>query len=205
MGDEGMEALEVEQWLDVAAAGGIAVVDSSEIGAKGPTELGAIGQHLGEGFGDEPGIDVGVIEPLRQPVAHDILEPLLAQDCRVDEAPECGLVAGDVFRFVAQLRPDRIHCGNTGPLGRARLGRHIALLGPPTSVGDLTVLVPKQVIRRRSQVNASLAMGQAPTARRLLVLGMAPSRTGSSLVSLAPLAVAHAGMPRSPQHGIRKE
>ena len=46
MRDEGVEALEVEQRLDVAAAGGIAVVDGREIGAEGPAELGAIGEHL---------------------------------------------------------------------------------------------------------------------------------------------------------------
>jgi hypothetical protein len=38
--DERMEALEVEQGLDVAAAGGIAVVDGGEVGAKGAAELG---------------------------------------------------------------------------------------------------------------------------------------------------------------------
>ena len=49
--DEGVEALEVEQRLDVAAAGGIAIVDGGEIGAEGPAELGAIGEHLREGLG----------------------------------------------------------------------------------------------------------------------------------------------------------
>ena len=42
----------------------------------------------------EPGIDVGMIEPLRQAMAHRVLEPVLAQDGRIDEATERRLVYG---------------------------------------------------------------------------------------------------------------
>ena len=137
MRDERMEALEVEQRLDVAAAGGIAVVDGGEIGAEGAAELGAIGEHLREGLGDQPGIDVGVIEPLRQAVAHGVLEPVLAQDGRIDEAAERRLVAHGLLGLLAQLRPDRVDGSDVGPLGRARLGCHVSLLRP-AAVGQAT-------------------------------------------------------------------
>ena len=133
MRDEGVEALEVEQRLDVAAAGGIAVVDGGEIGAEGAAELGVVGQHLREGLGDQPGVDVGVIEPLRQAVAHGILEAVLAQDGGIDEAAERRLAAHDLLGLAAQLRPDRVDGGDVGPLGRARLASHG--LSPRAAVG----------------------------------------------------------------------
>ena len=88
MRDERVEALEVEQRLDVARAGGIAVVDGGQVGAERAAELGVIRQHLREGFGDQAGVHIGMVEPLRQAVAHGILEALLAQDGGVDEAAQ---------------------------------------------------------------------------------------------------------------------
>jgi hypothetical protein len=128
MRHQGVEALEVEERLDVAAAGGIAVVDGREIGAEGATELGAVGEHLHEGLADEARVHVGVIEPLRQAMAHGILEPVLAQDGRVDEAPERRLVAHGLLGLLAQIGPDRVDGRNVGPLGHARFGCHVPLL-----------------------------------------------------------------------------
>ena len=77
--DEGMEALEVEQRLDVAAAGWIAVVDGCKIGPKCPAEFRPVVQGPARRSDDQPGIDVGMVQPLRETVADGILQPLLAE------------------------------------------------------------------------------------------------------------------------------
>ena len=73
--DERVEAFEVEQRLDIAAAGGIAIVDGGKVGAERAAELGLVAQHLREGLADQPGIDVGMVEPLRQAMADGLLQP----------------------------------------------------------------------------------------------------------------------------------
>ena len=50
MRDEGVEALEVEQRLDVARARRIAVAHGGEVGAEGAAQLGPGGKHLREGL-----------------------------------------------------------------------------------------------------------------------------------------------------------
>src|SRR2546423_13371207 len=62
MRHQSVESLEVEERLDVAAAGGIAVVDGREIGAGGATELGAGGGDPPERLGGEGPGHVGGVE-----------------------------------------------------------------------------------------------------------------------------------------------
>jgi hypothetical protein len=130
MRHQGVEALEIEQRLDIAAARRIAVVDGGEVGAERAAQLGMVGEHLGKRLGDQACVDIGMIEPLRQAMAHRVLEPVLAQDGRIDEAAERRFLADDVIGFAAQLRPDRIHGSDLGLLGRARFRSHVSLLGP---------------------------------------------------------------------------
>src|SRR5262245_15078617 len=130
MRDEGVETLEVEQRLDVALAGRIAIEHGGKIGAKGAAELGLLAQDLGEGLHDEAGVDVGMIEPLRQAVADGVFETGLAEDGGKDEATEGRLVGGDLLGLVAHRRPDGIDGGNVGPPGTQRFGSHGVLLRP---------------------------------------------------------------------------
>ena len=74
-----MEPLEIEQRLDVAAASWIAIVDSCKISPKCPAEFRPVVKDLSEGLTDQAGIDVGMVQPLREPVADGILQPLLAE------------------------------------------------------------------------------------------------------------------------------
>ena len=113
--DERVEALEVEQRLDVAAAGRIAVVDGGEIGAERAAELGLVVRAPARRSAPiRPGIDVGMVQPLRQAVADGVLQPLLAQDGRIDEAAERRLGAHRLLGLAPQLRPDRIDRGDAG-------------------------------------------------------------------------------------------
>ena len=116
MRDERVEALEVEQRLDVAAAGRIAIVDGGEIGPERAAELRLVVQHLREGLADQAGIDVGMVQPLRQAMADGILQPLLAEDGRIEEAAERGLVARRLLGLAADFLPDRVDGGDVGPL-----------------------------------------------------------------------------------------
>src|SRR6185295_20370672 len=70
VGDERVEAFEVEQRLDIAAAGGIAIEHGGQVSAKGAPQLGLFAQHLRKGLADQAGIDIGMIEPLRQTMAN---------------------------------------------------------------------------------------------------------------------------------------
>src|SRR5690606_3809961 len=111
MGDEGVEALEIKEWLDIAAAGRITIVDGGEVGAERPSELRAAGEHVLKHLPDEPGIDVGVIEALGKTMADGVLQPLVTHHRRKDEAAEGRLGADRLLRLAAHLGPDRIDMG----------------------------------------------------------------------------------------------
>src|SRR3954454_24184216 len=53
MGLDGVKALEVEQGIDEARGGGIAIVDGDEIGAEGIAEIGIVAQRLVIGLAHE--------------------------------------------------------------------------------------------------------------------------------------------------------
>ena len=127
MGDEGVEALEVEQRLDVARARRIAVAHGGEVGAERAAELRAGGEHLPEGLRDQAGVDVGMVEALRQAVAHGVLEAVLAEDGGVDEAGQRRLGAHRLLGLAPQLRPDGIDRRDVGDLGRLRCTSHAYL------------------------------------------------------------------------------
>src|SRR5262245_54252826 len=122
--DQRVEALEVEQGLDVAAAGRVAVVDGGEIRTKRPTELPTVGQYLAESLGDQAGVHIGMVEPLRQAMADGILKAVLAQDGRVDEPGERRLAAHDLLGLAAHLIPDRVDGGDADSLGPLRCASH---------------------------------------------------------------------------------
>jgi hypothetical protein len=73
---------------------------------------------------DENGIDVGVIEPLREPVADGVLEPVVTEHGRENEAAERGLGRHRVLGLLADLGPDRIVRANLVLGRRARPGCH---------------------------------------------------------------------------------
>src|SRR4029079_2617875 len=79
-------ALEIEQRIDQAPAGRIALGDRHQIGAEHVAEARLGREHLMEGLMQESGID-RMLEPLREPLADRVLKSRLAQDRRVDEAP----------------------------------------------------------------------------------------------------------------------
>ncbi len=87
---------------------GIAIVDGGEIGAKNRAQIRIAVEDALERLRDETGIDIGMVEPLGEPVAHGLFQHLVAEHGRKDEAAERRLGLHGRLRLGADLRPDRI-------------------------------------------------------------------------------------------------
>ena len=128
MRDERVEALEVEERLDIAAAGGIAIVDGRQIRAERAPQLRAVLQHLRERLADQASVHIGMVQALREAVADRVLQPRLAEDGRIDEAAERRLAVGRVLGLTTDLLPDRIDRCDVGSRRPLRCARHARLL-----------------------------------------------------------------------------
>ena len=108
MGLDRVKALEVEDRLDEAEAGGVAVVDGGDVDAHRLADRRVVGKRLGEGAAQDLGADHVVVEALGDPVDDRVLEPLVIEHRRMDEARHGGLGPDDGFRVALHLEPDRI-------------------------------------------------------------------------------------------------
>jgi hypothetical protein len=108
---QGMEALEVEQWIDEARGCGIAVVDRDQVGAKRIAEIGFIAQRLIIGLADQIARQRRMIEPLGDPMNHRIFQAIVMQHGGIDEGGQLRLAADDVLRLGPNAIPDRIERG----------------------------------------------------------------------------------------------
>src|SRR5690606_25452765 len=82
------------------------------IGAKRLAQLRLPGEHVLKHLPDQAGIDVGVIEPLREAMADGLLQPLVAQHGGEDEPAEGRLGVHGLLGFAAHLSPDRVDLGD---------------------------------------------------------------------------------------------
>ena len=108
MGLQRMKALEVEQGIDEAGGGGIAVIDGDEVGAEGVADVGIVAQRLVIGLADQVAGQCGMIEPVGQAMHHRMFEPVVMQHCRENEGGEFRLAADDVLGFATNALPNRI-------------------------------------------------------------------------------------------------
>src|SRR5262249_15271111 len=99
-----------------------------KIGAEDGAELLVAREHRLKRLIDQHGIDVRMVEPLRQPVADRILETVMAQHGGVDEAAERRLGRHRRLSLLADLRPYGIVCTDLACGGGSRLGGHLPLL-----------------------------------------------------------------------------
>ena len=106
--DERMEALEVEQRLDIAMARRVAIVDGREVRAEAVPDLGAGAQDILERMANEARVDVRMIETLRKAMADGVLETLVAQYGRIVETSERALGSHNSLRLRADGLPDGI-------------------------------------------------------------------------------------------------
>ena len=97
-------ALEVKQWVDQPPAGGIALGDGNEVGAKHFAEALVGGKHLMEGLVQEPGVD-RMLEPLCQAMADGVLKARLAEDGCVDQAGKHRLLGARFLCLAPYLLP----------------------------------------------------------------------------------------------------
>jgi hypothetical protein len=109
-----MEALEVEQWIEIARAGRVTVENGGKVGAENGTEARVPVKRALECLRYQSGVDIRVIEPLGEPVADGFFERLVAEDRREDEAAERRLRLHRLLGFRPHLDPDRIDDLNDG-------------------------------------------------------------------------------------------
>src|SRR5437764_6082960 len=108
MGLQRVKTLEVEQRVDEARGGGIAVVDRDQIGAESIADVGLLAQCLVIGLADQIARQCRMVETIRQAMDHRVLEPIMMQHRRVDEGGELRLMTYDIFGLDALAVPDRI-------------------------------------------------------------------------------------------------
>ena len=83
-------ALEIEQGIDIAVAGGVAVEGGDDVGARRVADLGLGLDRVIEGVDDQVGADVGIAEALREAMGQRLLETVMIEDEREDEAAKAG-------------------------------------------------------------------------------------------------------------------
>ncbi len=103
-----VEALEIEERLEIARAGRIAIEHGGQIGAEYGAKSVLGDQHILECLREEPGVHVRVAKALSNAMADCIFKPVMAQHRRVDEACECRLLGHGGLGFRAQGRPNRV-------------------------------------------------------------------------------------------------
>jgi hypothetical protein len=105
---DSVEALEVEQRLDIALAGRIPVEHRLDIGAQRFAPRRIVAEQPLIGLADQNGRHVGMVEPLRNAVDHRLFEARMVEDGGIQEAGEHRLAFGGDEGFLAHACPDRI-------------------------------------------------------------------------------------------------
>src|SRR5262245_65666228 len=105
----GVETLVVKYRLDETAGRGIAVDGGDDVGPEGFAEHRLILERVVVSLTYHIGRHVGVIQTLAHTMSNRGFKRVVMKDIFVDEGSEFGLTAGDVTRFVADRRPNRIN------------------------------------------------------------------------------------------------
>ena len=106
--DQRMEALEIEQRLDQAIAGGVAIEDGVEVGPEDLADVRRLGQHGCKRLADQRCIDIRMMQALGKPMADRILEPVVVENGREDEPAQCRLTCHGFLGLGPHLTPDRV-------------------------------------------------------------------------------------------------
>ena len=108
MGLDGVKALEIEQGIDEARGGGIAVEHRHQVGAERVAEVGLVAQRFVIGLADQIARQRLMIEPFGDAVDHRVFQAVVVQHGRIDEGRQFRLAADNVLRLGADANPDRI-------------------------------------------------------------------------------------------------
>ena len=125
----GVEALEIEQRLDHARAGRVAVIDGGDVDAEDVSQLRLGGEHLGEGLADQIAGDVMMVEPVGDAMGDRLLERMMVEDVTVDEARQLRLGSRDRFRLGANPLPNGVEAGEALRRRWARMRAHFGISG----------------------------------------------------------------------------
>src|SRR5262245_8065344 len=104
----GVEALVVEHRLNETAGRGIPVNSGVDVSTEGFAEHRLILERVVVSLTYHVGRYVGVIQTLAHAMSNCGFKRIVMKDIFVDEGSELRLAAGDVLRFVADTRPNRI-------------------------------------------------------------------------------------------------
>ena len=118
--DEGVKALEIEQRFDQPVAGGIALVNGVQVGTERVGDLGRCGQSRLKRLIEQCCINIGMIQPLRQPVRDRVLQPVMVENGREDEAAKRWLARDRGLGLLAHFGPDGVDAVETRPRGHIR-------------------------------------------------------------------------------------
>ncbi len=128
---DGVEALEIEQRIDEAVRRRVAVDGGGDIGAEGVAEARFVFQRIGVSLADQFARHVRMVEPLGDTMHHRLLERVMVQDRRIDEARKLGLAPRHLFGLVADARPDRVDLVEPADRLELLLGHEcLRLIGP---------------------------------------------------------------------------
>src|SRR5262245_6162791 len=103
----GVEAFVVKHRLDETAGRGIPV-DGGDGGPEGIAEHRLILERCVLSLTYHVGRNVGVIQTLAHAMSNRGFKRIVMKNIFVDKGGELGLTTGDVLRFVADTRPNRI-------------------------------------------------------------------------------------------------
>src|SRR5262249_49700407 len=104
----GVEALVVEHRLNKTAGSGISVDSGDDVSPEGFAEHRLVLERIVVRLTYHVGRHVGLVQTLAPAMSHCGFERVVMKNIFVDESGEFGLAAGDVLRFNADTRPDRI-------------------------------------------------------------------------------------------------
>ncbi len=109
-----VKALEIEQRVDQAGAGRVAVVDGRKVGPDDRRVFRLPFSDCEKCLADEIRVDVIVIQALGEAMADGVLKPAVIEDVRKHERRQLGLGPRRVLGIVPDAIPHRIVGRNLG-------------------------------------------------------------------------------------------
>src|SRR5215510_2075696 len=105
---DGVEAFEIQHWLEEAIGRRVAIESGDDVGAERLPDQGIALGRVVIGLPHQLRRNVRMVEPLGNAMHDGSLERVMMQDGRIDEGCKLRLAADDLFGLSADARPDRI-------------------------------------------------------------------------------------------------
>ena len=116
-----VKTLEVEQRLDEARAGGVAVEHRQDVDPERLADSGIVAREFREGLDQQHRRDVAVIEPRRDTVDHRGFQAVVVENRRQHQLRQRRLAAQDLVRLRPHARKQRIGAADLDDFGALAL------------------------------------------------------------------------------------